>query len=127
MPADAAKPKDELEPPGVATRTALIAAAGLLAFLAVALIVLAAYFHQMSPGPAPAAPRAFPQPQLETSIDPRVRPSVLPVAMPPPQPPASPLDKATLQRAVALTVARGAQAYDPPTSPPPSPQKAMTP
>lgn len=113
MPSEAGKPRDGLEPTGVRVMPALLISVALVTLLAVTLTALAGYFRLMVPVGASPPPRPDPAPQLETSIDPRSLPSALPVPMPPPK--ASPaLDAATLQRAMAAVVARGAQAYDPP-------------
>jgi hypothetical protein len=119
LPADsAAKLADTLEPTDVRARPAMLIAAGLLAFLALALAGLGLYFHALVPVPGAAPPRPFPLPRLETSIDPRSLPAELPGPTPPPSKPTlPPLDEATLQRAMAAVAARGAQAYDPPAPP----------
>ncbi len=57
------------ETPAVATRTVLYVALGFLAFVAVSLVALHAYFVSSVSGSAFTRPQSFPAPQLQT--DPR--------------------------------------------------------
>ncbi len=106
-------PYDELEPPGVHSRLMVMIAVGVLAFVAVAISLLALFYHLMLGGLQPPRPRAFPAPTLETNIEPRTLAAVAPGPAEVRAPKNPVPDEAILQQAMVAVAARGAHAYDP--------------
>ena len=109
---------DLLEPPVIAVRVLARIGLGALVFIAVAIFALGMFYRGIiGQRPHPSI-RPFPQPRLETSIDPRTVPAEGPGPAQATPPAPVRFDPPTLQRAMQIVAARGAQAYDPPTEAP---------
>lgn len=110
--------RDPLEPAVPPVARVVVVGLAVLAFLAVALPLIAV-FYRMEAGSQPLSPvtsrppTAFPAPRLETSIDPRSYPAPGPGPAPPTTPASPAPDQAALRQAMAAIAAKGAHAYDP--------------
>ncbi|MBV9590808.1 MAG: hypothetical protein JO105_22575 [Hyphomicrobiales bacterium] len=125
MPAEA---EVKFENPDVAASKLALLAFGFLAFVAISLILLLAYFRYFDRGGMASAPETFPAPRLETrnaeNLDDLVGPQRRLLESYASVDPQKQLVRVPITRAMELIAARGGGAYGPIDAPPPSDKNA---